>query len=285
MTENLDKFLLSALERFKNGEATTDDLQVISQALASEKIEIIPSRGSNHIVQSGGVDFGESNEIRVSGSVIGSQSISGFSAEQVLEILDLKAKKENNKSRLIFGIITAIAIIVVGYFGLRGPIEAALEMIRVTPTPIVNYTTESPHLTVLPSQSPSIKTTIPSPTSAISIVCTPTSVSELSPQSIAIIEPLKGMQTHVPLETLRYKNLTGLNLASGIFVEFNRMRSFELLNPSSEYFDADVSITFLDCRIHNDVIKSESGSFLTGDTEFGSLNLHILEVKRVEFEE
>lgn len=283
MTKNLDKLLLSALERFKNGEATTYDLHVISQALASEQIEIIPSRDSTNIVQSGGANFGESNEIRVSGSVIGSQSISGFSAEQVLEILNLKSKKENNKSRLIVAIIATIAIVVVGYFGFRGPIEAALILIRATQTAAAKFTTVSPHPTILPSQSPSIETTIPSPTPDLTIICTPNSISELSPPSIAIIEPLKGTKTNVPLDTLRYKNQSGLNLASGIFIEFNQMRSFELSNTSSEHFDADVRITFLDCRIHNDVIKSESGSFLAGETEFGSLNLHILDVKSVDF--
>lgn len=87
------------------------------------------------------------------------------------------------------------------------------------------------------------------------------------------------------LNTLRYEDQTGLVLASGIFVEFNNMMSFELLNPNfTETFDADVIITFLDCRTHYDVIKSESGSLLTGETELGQLNLHILNVKRVDFQ-
>ena len=43
-------------------------------------------------------------------------------------------------------------------------------------------------------------------------------------------------------------------------------------------------ITFLDCTTHQDMIQSESGSFLTANTEFGPLELHIVKVKRVDFE-
>jgi hypothetical protein len=63
------------------------------------------------------------------------------------------------------------------------------------------------------------------------------------------------------------------------------MKSFELSNPDFiNHFTADVLITFLDCTTQQDVIQSESGSFLTANTQFGPLELHILKVKRVDFE-
>ena len=63
------------------------------------------------------------------------------------------------------------------------------------------------------------------------------------------------------------------------------MKSFELYNPSfTETFDAEIIITYLDCRQHEDVIKPRSGSSLTGETESGNLEIYILEVKRVEFQ-
>jgi hypothetical protein len=96
---------------------------------------------------------------------------------------------------------------------------------------------------------------------------------------------LDGAESQVALDTLRYKYISGLNLASGITIDFKRMQSFELSNPGFVTdFAADVVITFLDCKIHRDRIQSESGSFLTGETEIGPLELHILKVKRVDFQ-
>jgi hypothetical protein len=114
--------------------------------------------------------------------------------------------------------------------------------------------------------------------------CTPANLSELPPHSAAIIEPLEGAKSQVALDTLRYEYRSGLRLASGNFIEFKQMKGFELTNPDfTEHFTAQVVITLLDCKTHEGLIQSESGSFLTGETEFGRLEIHILKVKRVEF--
>jgi hypothetical protein len=118
-----------------------------------------------------------------------------------------------------------------------------------------------------------------------SSVCKPSPYSELPSHSIAIIEPDAGAKSQVPFNTLEYEKRSGLTLASGMVVDFRRMKSFQLSNKDFiNHFTADVVITFLDCKTHQDVIRSESGSFLEGETEFGHLELHILDVKRVDFE-
>jgi hypothetical protein len=117
MPESFDETLLTAIERYKRGEETLDDRKIIGQALASRQLEIIPSRDSKVIRQSGGANFGEENEIRVSGSVIGTQTISGISGDQVLEILKLNEKKEDNNTKIILAIFGVIAIIAVGVLG------------------------------------------------------------------------------------------------------------------------------------------------------------------------
>jgi hypothetical protein len=89
LPENIDDSLLLAIERYKNGQETTDDLLIIRQALISKRIVIVPAEGSKISEQSGGADFGELNRILVSGSVIGTQSLSGFTTEQVVELLRL----------------------------------------------------------------------------------------------------------------------------------------------------------------------------------------------------
>jgi hypothetical protein len=89
MPENMDESLLSAIERYKNSQETPNDRKLIRQALVSKQIIIVPGEDSKIIDQAGGADFGESNEIRVSGSVIGTQSLSGFTTEQVIELLRL----------------------------------------------------------------------------------------------------------------------------------------------------------------------------------------------------
>ena len=118
-----------------------------------------------------------------------------------------------------------------------------------------------------------------------SSACTPSTYSELPSHAIAIIEPDAGAKSQVPFNTLEYEKRSGLTLASGMMVDFKRMKSFQLSNKDFiNHFTADVVITFLDCKTHQDVIRSESGSFLEGETEFGHLELHILDVKRVDFE-
>jgi len=189
MPENMDESLLSAIERYKNGEETSDDRKIISQALASKQIEITPAEDSKIIGQAGGADFGESNEIRVSGSVIGTQSISGFTSEQVLDILKLNEEKENNKPRsnvvIIAAIIAAIATIIAAYFGFRGPIEAVLIPIRATQTAeaktlvaIIPVTGQTP--TPTPTWTPTLPPT-PTHTSTQTATRTPTATITPTP--------------------------------------------------------------------------------------------------------
>lgn len=89
--------LFLALERFKNGDETTDDLQLIRTAFNSRQIDIIPSHDSTRIVPIRRfirrVDVGESNEIRLSGSVNGTQIIE-VTSEQVFEILNLPREED-----------------------------------------------------------------------------------------------------------------------------------------------------------------------------------------------
>jgi hypothetical protein len=189
MPENMDESLLSAIERYKNGEETSDDRKIISQALASKQIEITPAEDSKIIGQAGGADFGESNEIRVSGSVIGTQSISGFTSEQVLDILKLNEEKENNKPRsnvvIIAAIIAAIATIIAAYFGFRGPIEAVLIPIRATQTAeaktlvaVIPVTGQTP--TPTPTWTPTLPPT-PTHTSTQTATRTPTATITPTP--------------------------------------------------------------------------------------------------------
>lgn len=89
MPEDMDESLLSAIERYKNGLETPHDRQIIGHALASNRIRITPTEDSKIIMQAGGANFGESNEIQVTGSVVGSQRVSGFTPEQVIELLRL----------------------------------------------------------------------------------------------------------------------------------------------------------------------------------------------------
>ena len=120
---------------------------------------------------------------------------------------------------------------------------------------------------------------------AVSPDCVPSNLSELPTDATAIIEPLEGSISQAPFDTLRYEYQTGLRLASGMTVDFKKMRSFELSNPGfTTDFAADIVIVFLDCTIHKDRIQSESGSFLTAETKIGQLELHILNVRRVDFE-
>lgn len=161
MPESDNKLLLSALERFKNGEAKIDDIKIISEALASDQIEIIPSGDSRDIRQFGGANFGESNDIRISGSVIGTQIVSNITADQVREIIaasrDVAANSigfESTKARranvikIIGAIIglSVIAVVLVSGYNLR-TLYAAL---YPTPTPT---STSTPTATNLPTET------------------------------------------------------------------------------------------------------------------------------------
>ena len=135
------------------------------------------------------------------------------------------------------------------------------------------------------TSSPSTATQPVLTSTSTSVDCTPSNLSEMPPQTIAFIESLEGIESRAPLSTLRYEHQSGLRLASGITVDFNQMQRFTLSNPSfTGHFGADVEITRLDCRLVRDRIRSESGSFLTAETEIGPLELHILKVKRVNFQ-
>ena len=112
MPETYDETLLRAIERFKKGEETPRDRRIIGQAFASKQIEINPAKDSKIIKQEGGTNFGESNEIQVAGSVIGTQVITGITYEQALEIRNLKDKSEDNKTKIIVAIIGAGAVII-----------------------------------------------------------------------------------------------------------------------------------------------------------------------------
>jgi hypothetical protein len=159
------------------------------------------------------------------------------------------------------------------------PTSASTPIGEPTPTHTSTYAptpTNMPAATFTP-------TSTPTPTFAD---CEPSDLSELLPQSIAVIESLEsGAKSQAAFSTLRYEYASGLKLASGITIDFRRMKRFELSNPDfTRDFAADVKITFLDCTTHRDRIQSQSGSYLAAETEFGPLQLHILKVKRVDFE-
>lgn len=180
------------------------------------------------------------------------------------------------------GLVITITVIMLAYRPSRSFIVVAF---RGTAT-ATTMSTPAPTPTSTFTRTPTPKTpSITDVSTAASPGCTPSPHSELPPQAIAIIEPLDGAKAQAPLSTLRYEHQSGLNLASGITIDFKQMKSFELSNPGfTTDFAADVVITFLDCKTYSDRIQSESGSFLTGETESGRLELHILKVERVDFE-
>ena len=75
MPQDMDQNLLSAIERLKKDEATDEDFDLIGAAISAGQLEITPSSQSQYIQQAGGTNFGEDNEIRVTGSVIGTQTV------------------------------------------------------------------------------------------------------------------------------------------------------------------------------------------------------------------
>ena len=186
----------------------------------------------------------------------------------------------------------------VALIGLIGVIIAAvlaspilLAILQSTPTPPIEQTQAS----ALTPQSTFVSTSVTQATVTSGIAtegamtaspdCIPSDLKEVPAQATAIIEPLEGTKSQVPFNTLRYENRSSLRLSSGITIDFKQVKSFELSNPDFiNHFTADVVITLLDCTTHQDVIQSESGSFLTANTQFEPLELHILKVKRVDFE-
>jgi hypothetical protein len=219
---------------------------------------------------------------------------------------------QSQSSGVKVAIVVALGSIIMAACGLFSGVPGDIfHVFLITPTPVLTDTsTPIPTPTKTPTRTPTGTDTVTTPATATmqtptptladtatatpgptrsqtptSVDCTPSDLSELPPQSIAIIEPLDGAKSQVALDTLRYEDISGLSLASGITIDFKRMKSFELSNPGfATDFAADIVITFLDCKIHRDRIQSESGSFLTAETEFGPLELYILNVKRVDFQ-
>jgi hypothetical protein len=190
MPENMDESLLSAIERYKNGQESPDDLKIIRQALISKQIIIVQVNDPKINTQSGGADFGESNEIRVTGSVIGTQSLSGFSTDQVVELLRLydstkdsglnsvidepkKKKRRNIKKSIyiaIYGLIAFIAAFLAGiYFAdLAPPINSQNPVLATV-------------LALIPSTGATDAPMIPTPIWTPTLV--PTSTHKLTPAS------------------------------------------------------------------------------------------------------
>ncbi len=137
-----------------------------------------------------------------------------------------------------------------------------------------------------PSMAESINPGISGTSSpAMSADCEPAGILELPPETVAVVETLAGATARIPLSSLRYEYKDGLTLASGIFVKFDKMQRFELANPDfSTTFSAEITITLLDCSVHQDIIRPGSDSNLTGATDLGGFDLYILEVMRVVFE-
>jgi cell division septation protein DedD len=174
---NIDSTLYSALERFKRGEASPEDLHLISASFASGQLEITPASDSNQIMQSGGANFGESNEIRVTGSVIGTQIVSRFTAEQVQEIIeDMKESRDDSPPEeaarvntatilKIGGAITGLIVIVlfIGLIIVRPP---AIFPIPATETPTPSHTPSSPTSTSTLTNTPLTPTATPTSTAS-----------------------------------------------------------------------------------------------------------------------
>jgi hypothetical protein len=115
--------------------------------------------------------------------------------------------------------------------------------------------------------------------------CEPLGIAALPPETVAVVETLAGATARIPLDSLRYEYKDGLTLASGVFVKFDKMQRFELSNPDfASTFSAEITITLLDCSVHQDIIRPGSDSNLTGATDLGDFDLYILEVMRVVFE-
>jgi hypothetical protein len=192
MQAGMDGTLFSALERLKNGEATADDLQLISAAVASGQVEIIPKGDPDHIMQSGGANFGESNEIRVSGPVIGTQIVSGITAEQVKEIIEATrespddsteaeaGKKDGaNLLKISAGIIGLIVILLIAAMMIFRPAVIFPNPATETPTP--SHTPLPATSTLTPTDSPPPPTGTATPTATPTLTSTPTPTKTLPP--------------------------------------------------------------------------------------------------------
>ncbi len=170
MPDSMDSSLFSALERFRNGEETSEDLHLISAAFASGQIEIIPKGDPNRITQSGGANFGESNEIRVTGSVIGTQIVSGITAEQVKEIIEDTREAREDSPEDETSRVAGVNILKIGgaFIGLIVIVLTITMLITRPPVifPAADTKTPTPSNTPLPPTSTPTPTRTPPPPTA-----------------------------------------------------------------------------------------------------------------------
>lgn len=236
MPENFDQDLLSAIERFKKDEDTPRDRKIIVQAFASRQIEITPVKDSKVIVQEGGANFGESNEIQISGPVIGTQIISGITYQQALEIEKLRKRSRDNKTKIIVALIGAAAVIIAPIIALvlenylsTGPFSLPTSTPTVqTNTPTMTLTaTATPTNTPTPSSTltaTSSQTYTPSPTMTIS----PTPTNTFTPTSVALFMDMfenyeissKKWNLTTELEGKIYRRTITKNRSDNKFVHF-----------------------------------------------------------------
>jgi hypothetical protein len=236
MPGNFDQDLLSAIERIKRGEETPRDRKIIGQALASQQIEITPAKDSKIIEQEGGTNFGESNEIHVTGSVIGTQIIKGISYKQALEIEKLKEQSGDNRTKIIIAIIGAAAVIIAPIITLIienylsnkpfSPPTSTPTILTNTPTLTLTATT-IPTITPTPSSTVTVtptQTYTPSPTMTI----TPTPTNTYTPTPAALFTDTfedyeyssNKWNLRTDLEGKIYRRTITLNRSDNKFVHF-----------------------------------------------------------------
>jgi hypothetical protein len=198
MPESMDSTLFSALEKFKRGEASPEDLHLISAAFAAGEIEVTPASDSTEIMQSGGTNFGEENEIRVTGPVIGTQIVSGFSAEQVQEIIEDMKKSLDDPPPEETNRINNFTILKIGG-AITGLIVIVLIITLVITRPPVLFP-PPPTETPTPSNTLSPPTSTPTPTSTPQPpTSTPTLTATLTPT--ATLPPPTDTPTNTPTQT------------------------------------------------------------------------------------
>jgi hypothetical protein len=189
--------------------------------------------------------------------------------------------KKKIRTEILVALIGLAGVIVTAIFG--SPV--LVKWLERTPTPaaLTEATNASP-LPAVASSSPA--GTLPAASLPVpSSDCQPAGITELPAQAVAIVESINGALARISLASLRYEYQTSLRLASGLKVEFNKMQRVDLVNPDfSKTFTAEITITLLDCSIHNDIINPGSDSNLTGESPLGAFQMYMLEVKSIVFE-
>ena len=191
--------------------------------------------------------------------------------------------KRKVRTEILVALIGLAGVIVTAIFG--SPV--LVKWLERTPTPAaLTEGVSSPiPATSMPAPS-STSRPVPASTSrpVTSTDCEPAGITELPAQAVAVIESIDGVTATVPLASLRFENEASLRLASGIFIDFSRIKRVDLTNFSYSVFTVDVAIILLDCTVHRDIINSGSDSNLTGDSSLGAFQLYILQVKSIVFE-